>query len=45
MFSTGYLAISITVGAVVGVCGTVCTQLFMNKKNKGKANEDAEIAA
>ena len=45
MFSTGYLAISITAGAVVGVCGTVCTQLFMNKKNKGKANEDAEIAA
>ena len=45
MFITGYLAISVAVGAVVGVGGTVCTQLFMNKNNKGKADEDAESAA
>jgi hypothetical protein len=45
MFSTGYLAISVAVGAVLGVGGTVCTQYLINKKNKIKATEDAETVA
>jgi hypothetical protein len=45
MFSMGYLAISVAVGAVLGVGGTVYTQYLINKKNKIKAKEDAEIVA
>ncbi len=41
MFNTGYLAISVAVGAVIGVGGAVCTQYLINKKNKIKAKEDA----
>jgi hypothetical protein len=45
MFSTGYLAISVAVGAVLGVGGAVCTQYLINKKNKIKAKEDAKTVA
>ena len=45
MFSTGYFAISMVVGAVVGVGVAVCTQHFINKKNKREADEYAESAA
>ena len=45
MFSSEYFAISVAIGAVIGAGGTVCTQLYMNKKNKSKADEDAEIVA
>ena len=45
MISTDYLAISVAVGAVIGVGGAVCTQYLINKKNKIKAKEDAETVA